>query len=82
MLVQLRVTGLAPVTFISIDLLGDGLPGFDYSFAGTPEDDGRNERAFARVPRRAGSWDLSISAVDAWGCTTQTGVRRAVTVLP
>lgn len=82
MLVQVYITGLAPVTEITFELAGVGAR--TYTFSGTLLDDGRYERAFApqypQVP--VGIWPLTIKAKDAWGCTTQTGVRRLVTVQP
>lgn len=82
MLVQLRVSSLAPVTEIAFELAGVGTR--TYQFLGQTLDDGRYERAFApqypQVP--VGVWPLTIRAMDAWGCRAQTGVRRLVTVQP
>lgn len=79
MTVAFRVTGPARVTYIELDLIGDGRVGMRLDMA--PDRDGRDIGSIGYRPPRAGTFDLVIYATDERGCNAQTGVRRTVRVV-
>lgn len=75
-LVALTVTSARPLAAVSIDLIGDGLPGVTVQLSGNSGEFG----GLGIVARRAGTFELAVDAVDALGCVGRTGLRRTVTV--
>ena len=75
--VLFRVTGDEVVTEVTVDLLGDGMPGWSVQ--------GRDLRAVGALwfrPGRAGVYQVQVRAVDECGRVDATGRARMVEVMP
>lgn len=74
-LVTLAVSSPRPVATVTLDLLGDGLPGVTVR-----GDDLRDLRGLGIEARRVGTFRVEVSATDTAGCSDRTGAVREVTV--
>lgn len=63
---------------IEIDLIGDGVPGFQFDFG--VNTDGRNVGQVGFIPERTGRFSLIMRALDTRGCNVTNDVQRIVTV--
>lgn len=74
--VALVIQGPSPVTFVQIDLVGDGYPGWYFSMG-----DARGAYEFPVGPiRRRGTYQVVVEAIDAQGCSGSIGVGPYVTI--
>lgn len=72
--VTLAVASPRPVATVTLDLLGDGLPGVTVS---SPTE---GFGGLGIVARRAGTFEVEVSATDTAGCSDRTGAVRPVQV--
>lgn len=72
--VAFTLASARPVATVTLDPIGDGLPGVTVS---SPTE---GFGGLGIVARRVGTFDLVIEATDTAGCVGSTGVRRPVTV--
>ena len=75
MIVSLAVSSPRPLVTLTLDLLGDGLPG-----VAIHGDDLRPVRGLGITAQRTGTFRLQSLATDAAGCSDTTGAARMVVV--
>lgn len=73
-LAAFAITSARPVATVTLDLIGDGLPGVTVS---TPTE---GFGGLGIVARRVGTFRLQVDAVDVAGCVGRTGAVREVQV--
>lgn len=74
-IVTLAVSSPRPVATVTLDLIGDGLPGVTVR-----GDDLRGLRGLGIEAQRVGTFRVEVSATDAVGCSDRTGAVRPVEV--
>lgn len=73
-LVAMEIVSARPLATVTLDVLGDGLPGV--TVASPSEGFG----GLGIVARRIGTFRVQVDAVDVAGCVGRTGAIREVTV--
>ncbi len=73
-LVGMAVTSARPLATVTLDLIGDGLPGVTVS---SPTE---GFGGLGIVARKRGTFRLEVSAVDVSGCSDRTAAVREVVV--
>lgn len=73
-LVAMKIVSARPLATVTLDLLGDGLPGVTVA---APSD---GFGGLGILARRVGTFRLQIDAVDVAGCVGRTGAVRDVVV--